>query len=123
MHQRLSEQMIRQTLRELITTHGLPSGRGLCAELRRRHGSVGRTERVFAIWREVTAAASKTPERRDLEARLQVAEARAAALLERAERAELREQAHQDHWAMEVDRLRQEVSALRGAARSKPFPV
>jgi hypothetical protein len=29
-------------------------------------------------------------------------------------RAEFREQAHQDKWAMEVDRLRQELKAVRG---------
>lgn len=56
-----------------------------------------------------------------LQRRLVVAETAAAEYLKRAELAEFREQAHQEHWAMEVDRLRQEVAALSG--RSKPFAV
>lgn len=32
------------------------SGRRVCAELRARFGAVGKTERVFAIWREESAA-------------------------------------------------------------------
>ena len=43
----------------------------------------------------------------ELQRRLVVAEAVAAEMLARAERAEYREQAHQEHWAVEVDRLRQ----------------
>ena len=50
----------------------------------------------------------------DLRQRLAAAEAAAAENLARAERAEYREQAHQDKWAMEVDRLRQELKAVRG---------
>jgi hypothetical protein len=49
-----------------------------------------------------------------LKHRLAAAEAAAAENLARAERAEYREQAHQDKWAMEVDRLRQEIKAMRG---------
>jgi hypothetical protein len=38
----------------------------------------------------------------------------AAENLRRAELAEYREQAHQERWAMEVDRLWQEIRAMRG---------
>jgi hypothetical protein len=76
---------------------------------------VGKTERVFAIWREETAAKAVPADVADLKRRLTVAEAAAAENLARAERAEFREQAHQDKWAMEVDRLRQELRAMRGS--------
>jgi hypothetical protein len=42
---------------------------------------------------------------------LKAAEAAAAENLKRAELAEYREQAHQEHWALEVDRLRQRLVA------------
>ena len=56
MNHRLSEARIRGTCRELISKGGRVSGRALCAELRRRFGAVGKTERVFQIWREETTA-------------------------------------------------------------------
>jgi hypothetical protein len=49
---RLPEARIRSTCRELLATHGSVSGRRLREELRRRFGAVGKTERVFRIWRE-----------------------------------------------------------------------
>jgi hypothetical protein len=51
-NQRLSEKRIRSTCRELLAKHGSVSGRSLREELRRRFGAVGKTERVFRIWRE-----------------------------------------------------------------------
>jgi hypothetical protein len=50
----------------------------------------------------------------ELQRRLVAAEQSAAENLARAERAEYREEAHQEKWAMEVDRLRMEVRRLRG---------
>src|ERR1019366_3241298 len=114
MNCRLSETRIRVTCRELLRSEGRVSGRRLCQELRRRFGAVGKTERVFAIWREEVAAKAGPVDVADLKRRLTVADAAAAENLARAERAEFREQAHQDKWAMEVDRLRQEIKAMRG---------
>jgi hypothetical protein len=127
MNHRLSEAWIRATYRELLANRGRVSGRALCAELRSRFGAVGKTERVFAIWREETAApvpGSRVPTSRassstaevaaeiaELKRRLDVAEAAAAQNLARAERAEYREQAHQDKWAMEIDGLRSQLRA------------
>jgi hypothetical protein len=132
----LSEIQIRSTCRELIARGKLVSGRRLRRELAERFGAVGNTARVFQIWREETregATIAPPPASpfdatlprdvtlpRDavlpfdvieLQRRLQIAEAAAGDNLARAERAEFREQAHQDHWAMEVDRLRQEALA------------
>lgn len=90
------------------------SGRALCAELRTRFGAVGKTERVFHIWREETAAkaAAVAPgDAAELRQRLAAVEGAAAENLARAERAEYREQAHQDKWAMEIDGLRSQLRA------------
>lgn len=113
MNQRLSEQRIRSTCRELLAGEGAVSGRGLREELRRRFGAVGKTARVFAIWREEVAIAALPIDVAELRLRLAAAEAQATENLQRAERAEFREQAHQDKWAMEIDRLRQELRAAR----------
>ena len=124
MNLQLSEARIRATCRELLKSHPSVSGRQLCAELRTRYGAVGKTARVFRIWREELAALRVTQLPGDLallKQKVHAAEAAAAEYLKRAELAEFREQAHQDHWALEVDRLRQEVAALRGPVR--PFPV
>jgi hypothetical protein len=118
MNLRLTDQRIRATCCELLRTRDTVSGRQLCAVLRERFGAVGKTERVFRIWREeVVAAAAPAAtvalELDELQRRLAAAELAAAENLARAERAEYREQAHQDKWAVEVDRMRQ-------AARNQP---
>jgi hypothetical protein len=121
MNHRLSELRIRATCRELLAKHGSVSGRCLREELRRRFGAVGKTERVFEIWREEISAREKerpvlspvNADVADLGRRLVAAESAAAENLARAERAEYREQAHQDKWAVEIDRLRQELQAAR----------
>jgi hypothetical protein len=107
---------IRDTCRELMAA-GRVSGRALRRALRERYGSAGKTDRVFRVWREETERKSEAAQPQlptdiaELQRRLLVAEEAAKENLARAERAELREQAHQDRWAMEVDRLRQEVQA------------
>jgi len=118
MNRQLSEIQIRGTCRELIARGKVVSGRRLRRELADRFGSVGNTARVFQIWREETREVSAGPPQPalptdiiEIQRRLQIAEAAAAHNLARAERAEYREQAHQDRWAMEVDRLRQEARA------------
>jgi len=108
---------IRETCRELMAAGGRVSGRALRRALRERYGSAGKTDRVFRVWREETerksaAARPQLPtDIAELQRRLVMAEAAAKENLARAERAELREEAHQDRWAMEVDRLRQAVQA------------
>ena len=129
MNLQLSDQSIRETCRGLVKKHGTVSGRRLSEELRRRFGAVGKTMRVFRIWREecvpavapVVAVPKLPGDVVLLQRRVQAAEAAAAEYLKRAELAEFRERAHQDHWAIEVDRLRQEIAGLKGTA--KPFPV
>jgi predicted phage-related endonuclease len=112
----LTDQHIRQTCRALLASGGRISGREVRRVLKERFESVGNTERIFKIWREEhlahaeqSRAAPLAFDELQLLERVAVAEAAAAVNLQRAERAELRELAHQDRWAMEVDQLRQAV--------------
>jgi hypothetical protein len=117
MNRRLTDECIRATYRELQATKGGVSGRQLRRELRERFGAVGKTKRVFQIWREESLKSEPPPalqlptDVRELQARMLAAESAAAENQARAERAEYREQAHQDRWAAEIDRLRQEARA------------
>ena len=111
MNQRLGDDRIRMTCRELLAGGHRVSGRAVQRELRTRFGAVGKTGRVFQIWREESATPTVAPDIADMRRQLGAAQAASAENLARAERAELREQAHQDHWAMEVDRLREQLRA------------
>jgi hypothetical protein len=133
MNRRLTEFQIRSTCRELGSLHPRISGRRLRKELKERFGAVGNTERVFEVWREEAQERERArrlsalpTEVAELQRRLEIAEASAAASSQRAELAEYRERAHQDHWAIELDRLRQEIETLRaqaGQGKSLPFRV
>lgn len=117
MNCRLSDQRIRNTCRELLSGQGRLSGRQLRRELKARFGASGKTARVFQIWREETGQGAAPPlAAREMHERMEAAEKNAAEQLARAERAEYREQAHQDYWAVEVDRLRQKVAGHAGSA-------
>jgi hypothetical protein len=114
MNERLAEHRIRSTCRELLLAGGRLTGRGLRRELHARYGAVGKTARVFQIWRE-EAAASRVPvvppDVAQMAQRLREAETAAAEMRARAERAELREEAHQAHWALQIDQLREQLRA------------
>jgi hypothetical protein len=118
MNQMLSDRHIRQTCRELIASRPRVSGRELRRALKEKYQSVGNTERIFKIWREEQSAHAEEGravlipgDQQPLLARLAAAEAAADTNRLRAERAELREQSHQDRWAAEIDQLRQTVKA------------
>ena len=117
MNCRLSDQRIRNTCRELLSCQRRLSGRQLRRELKARFGASGKTARVFEIWREETGQGAAPPlAAGEMHERMEAAEKNAAEQLARAERAEYREQAHQDYWAVEVDRLRQKVAGHAGSA-------
>ena len=123
MNCRLTEPVVRAVCRELLAREVVVTGRGLTRELRARYGAVGKVERVFRIWREELAARQERLREKvtpapalpidvlELQRRVEIAEADAKTTRERAERAELREQAHQDRWALQIDHLRQELLA------------
>lgn len=132
MNRRLTDLQIRSTCRALLHAGRAISGRQLRRELLERFDAAGKTERVFQIWREETSERQRVAllsafptDVAELQRRLNAAETRAAENLKRAELAEYREQAHQDHWALKLDELRQELEeARRGQGRvSRVFPV
>jgi len=126
---------MRATCRELMARHSNVSGRQFRRELKERFGAVGKTEKVFEVWRDETdklqrakAAAALPTDIAELQRRLAIAETTAAENLARAELAEYRERAHQDHWAMEIDRVKREFEEFRSSVEgqgggSKPFQV
>jgi Plasmid replication region DNA-binding N-term len=135
MNRRLTELQIRATCRALIARDANLTGRQLRSELKVRFGAVGKTARVFEVWRQeiettrrALAAAALPTEVAELQRRLQIAESAAAQNLKRAELAELREQAHQEHWALKIDELRRKLEEARrasaaGQGASRVFPV
>ena len=115
MNRRLTDHHIRTTCRELLAQGGAAlSGRQLRRTLRQRYGAVGKTERVFGIWRELTRAAHATADPRsfdvgELHRQLDAAKATAAQAMERAALSEFRARADQDRWAAQIDDLRQQL--------------
>jgi len=121
MNRRLTDHHIRSTCRDLLAQHGPRlSGRLLRRTLKVRYGAAGRTERVFRIWRELVQTRPSNPnpslpiDLTELQRRLVAAEKAATNANARAELSALREQAHQDKWAGEIDRLRQQLSNQPG---------
>lgn len=118
MNQLLTDAAIRTTCRELLAHNPHVTGRELRQVLKQQYQAVGKTERVSRIWREEQTAQAEAGralpmslDQQQLLERLKAAESAAEENRQRAERAELREEAHQDRWATEVDRLRQEARA------------
>jgi hypothetical protein len=124
-NRKLTDQQIVSTLEALSAT-GMPvSGRALRAALRAQFGAVGKTERVFALCRS-RRGSDEPASACELHARLEEAEqGRAAAevareqALQRVERSEAREMAHQDRWANEIYALRQTVQQLQGESQRR----
>jgi hypothetical protein len=136
MNLRVTESQIRQLCADLLIRNANASGRQLRRELLDRFGAVGKTERVFAVWRDEVRKArfaaeleSLPTDVRELQERLKVAEAAAAQNLARAELAEYRESAHQAYWAQKIDSVKLELEEARANAAtgqgraSKIFPV
>jgi hypothetical protein len=111
MARQLSDDEVRSTLVTLLQTRTQVSGRSLRRALRARYGAVGRTARVFQIWREMTGGTAQAVELSEYSRdQLRAAEARVRAAESRAALAEEREQAHQDKWAVEIHALRQQLA-------------
>ena len=129
MIRKLTDQQIIAVCRELFAADPSASGRALRAELKRRYGSSGKTDRVFAAWRMLRdEIAIKTPgdaalindlKRQvvELVARLNDADLARESAEQRALLSEAREIAHQNRWANEIHDLRNEVRRLTGEGR------
>lgn len=121
MNRKLSDSQIAAAASLLQRNGQRVTGRALRATLRREYGISGKTARLFAMCRQLTAAQTHPPiaigqlQRELLEAqesRTRALEMRDQALA-RAERAEARELAHQDRWASEIHALREAVEHLK----------
>jgi hypothetical protein len=124
MNRKLTDEQITAAARSLRESGQRLSGRALRALLRRQYGAAGKTDRLFALCRELQPPEEQPPVISELRGALQVAEQdRAVALeerdraLERAERSEAREIAHQDRWANEIHVLREQVLRLQQELR------
>jgi MoxR-like ATPase len=113
---KLTDGQIELLCRELLARETLPSGRLLRRALRERYGAVGRTDRIYAIWRRLNRGdtpldAVTDPERQRWIVRIAAAE-------ERARLAEEREIKHQDRWASELYALREQLRTRQGSLAS-----
>jgi hypothetical protein len=103
---------VRAVIRTLSAGTALPSGAAVRAALHARYGSRGGVSRIYRLLadeRRRLAPPLVQGDRESLREQLQ-------AMQGRAERAEERELAHQDRWAIEIDQLRQKVAALEPLA-------
>jgi len=96
-NRKLTLDQIEAACRDLLSSANRVTVRAVMAELHRRHGATGRTERVSGTLRRLEARRASDPPREPadtaaLRERLQAAEARAL-------RSEERERRHQEYWA------------------------
>lgn len=109
---RLSDADLFALIVELKVHKATLTGTGLRQELKRRFGCRCGTQRIYRLLRARPPPQPSRAADNAAELLSQLTAERDAALA-RAERAELREQAHQDMWANEIWELRQEVARLR----------
>ena len=113
---KLTDNQIEMVCREVLAREAAPSGRLLRRALRERYGTVGRTDRVYALWRRLSVGEEGHSPVTDAERSRW--KARIAAAEQRAQLAEERETRHQDRWASEVHALREKLRAHSGSLAS-----
>jgi len=116
---RLPDATIISLIEELRAQHVVLTGTRLREELQARHGTPGGVTRIYRLLHRATSApptpaAAAVPN--DMTSDVAELQAELAAALERARLAEHREEAHQDRWAVEIHRLREEAHGYRDAA-------
>lgn len=109
---KLTDGQIEMLCREVLARETAPSGRFLRRALRERFGAVGRTDRIYAIWRRLHAGENVPSAVTDAERHRWMI--RIAAAEERARLAEEREIKHQDRWASELYELREQLRTRPG---------
>jgi outer membrane murein-binding lipoprotein Lpp len=107
--QQISQADIRAAALRLLAHHRHITVRGLAAALRAHYGHSARTQRLARVVKELNSAPPQSVEE------VLILREQLRAAVERAERAELRERAHQDHWAA---RYAEQVAALRRSSQT-----
>jgi len=115
---RLPDATILQLIEELRAQHAVLTGTRLREELQARHGVRGGVSRLYRLLDQAMQPQPARPPDPPPALPVEVAELQTelAAALERAQRAEHREQAHQDRWAGEIHRLREEARGFHDAS-------
>lgn len=110
----VSDQEIKLVIRELTFEDRLPSGAQLRSVLRARFGSRGGVSRIYRLLANARGARKSAPA--SVPGDVGELGKEVEGLRKAVQLAEYREQAHQSRWAMEVDRLRQQVASLEPLA-------
>jgi enoyl-CoA hydratase/carnithine racemase len=112
---RLPDATILNLIAELRAQHAVLTGTRLRAELARRHGTPSGVTRIYRLLDQAMQPHPARPPDPPPALPVEVAELQTelASALERARLAEHREQAHQDRWAGEIHRLREEARGFR----------
>ena len=99
---RVTDRQIQEVIESLKTRDGRVTGAAVRTELARRYGARGGVSRIYRLLGAARGEAQS---------------AESQSLLERAERAEHREVAHQDRAAVEIHNLREKLRELQTAPR------
>jgi polyhydroxyalkanoate synthesis regulator phasin len=110
----VSDEDIKHVIRELMVGEDFPSGAQLRAALHARFGSRGGVSRVYRLLSKARALTQRVADAETGD--VGKLEREVDSLRKALELAEHRELAHQSRWAMEVDRLRQQVAGLEPLA-------
>jgi hypothetical protein len=108
----VTDRDIKLLIRELTVGDRLPSGASLRAALKQRFASRGGVARIYRLLADARATSTPKPNLPEVE-RL---EREVQSLREATKLAQHREETHQTRWALEVDRLRQQLAALEPLA-------
>lgn len=109
---RISDAEVRTVIREFTAGRQLPAGAAVRRVLAERFKCRGGVARIYRLLAEEGARLTAPLQLDSIEALRQ----ELAAMRDRAQRAEDREEAHQTRWAEEIDRLRLKVHALEPLA-------
>lgn len=107
---------VRALIRDLRVGETLPSGAAVRRALEARFGCRGGVGRIYRLLDDERRRLTPTPPP-PAPGSIETLQAELKAMQGRAERAEERELAHQDRWAMEIDQLRQRLAALEPVVR------
>lgn len=113
---RVTDQDIQHLIRELTAGNQLPSGAQLRAAMHKRFGSRGGVTRIYRLLSAArpnpsiqSSTSGSTEDVGKLQREIQK-------LRQALELADHRERVHQSRWALEVDRLRQQLTSLESLA-------